>query len=232
MHHCFPGESNRHDPTQAVARSARPSTPCEGLTISGGVSVPKVQLIRVAVMRPDVRAFRFHGRSASPWTLAMKRLTQVSAIIAAIVSLGACAEFPDYKPAPNVPLASVMLSPEMAKETLVMCQAPRVCHELPPFNGVILVPTNQRVSLYRTFQRSANARTKFCSAGISFEPKYAQRYFAAFTIIANQCRLRIYRWSPKYARPQPFEFGQSTADLAAYATFDPTMGPPIPLYKN
>jgi hypothetical protein len=164
----------------------------------------------------------------------MKQLTKVSAVIVMIVSLGACAEFPEYKPAPDVLLANVRLSPEMAKETLVMCQAPHDCHELPPFNGVIQVPTNQRISLYRTFQKSAIARTKFCSAGISFEPKYRQRYFAAFTIIANRCRLRIYRWSPKDASPQPFEFefGQSTLDLTANATFDPTMGPPIPLYKN
>jgi hypothetical protein len=234
MHHCFPGESNRHDPTQSVARSARPCTPCEGLTISRGVCVRKVQSSRVAGVRPSIRAFQFYERGASPLTLVMKRLIKVSAIIAMIVSLGACTEFSVYKPAPDVPLANVRLSPEMAKETLVMCQAPHDCHELPPFNDVIQVPTNQRVSLYRKYQGSPYGREGFCSAGISFEPKYGQRYFAAFRIIGNKCTLRIYRWSPKNARPQPFEFefGQSTLNLAAYATFDPTMGPPIPLYKN
>ncbi len=194
--------------------------------------MPKVRLSKVAVMRPSIRAFQFYGFGASPLTLVMRRLTKVSAIIAMIVSLGACAEFSVYKPAPDVPLANVRLSPEMAKESLVMCQAPHDCHELPPFNGVIQVPTNQRVSLYRTYQGRPYGREGFCSAGISFEPKYGQRYFAAFRIIGNQCTLRIYRWSPKDARPQPFEFGQSTLDLAAYATFDPTMGRPIPLYKN
>jgi hypothetical protein len=232
MHHYFPGESNRHDPTRSVARSARPCTPCEGLTISGGVSVPIVRLSRAALVRPSIRAVQFHAPGASPWTSVVKRFTQVSAIIAVIVSLGACAEFSDYKPAPGEPLASIALSPEMAKETLTMCKTLHDCHELPPSYGVILVPANQRISLYRKFQRSANARTQFCSAGISFEPKLDQHYFAAFMIIGNRCMFRIYRWSPKNGRPQPFQFGSPALDLAAYATLDPTMGKPLPLYNN
>jgi hypothetical protein len=194
--------------------------------------VAKEWSIMVAMVRPGTRAFHFPGNRASRWTWVMKRLTQVSALVALIVSLAACAEFSVYKPAPDVPLADVRLSPEMAKEALVMCQAPHDCHELPPFNDVIQVPTNQRISLYREYQGRPYGREGFCSAGISFLPKYGQRYFAAFMIVANQCTLRIYRWSPKHGRPQQFEFGQATADLAAYVTFDPTMGPPIPLYKN
>jgi hypothetical protein len=194
--------------------------------------VKKGQSSRVAVVQQGIRAFQFYGYCASPWTPVIKRLSQISAIIAVIVSLGACAEFPDYKPAPDASVASVTLSPEMAKETLNMCEALHDCYELPPSYGTILVPTNQRISLYRKFQRSANARTKFCSAGVSFEPKYGQQYFAAFTIAGNRCMLRIYRWSPKHARPQAFDFPWSTMDLAAYATPDPTMGPALPLYNN
>jgi hypothetical protein len=234
MHHSFPGESNRHDPTQSVAQSARPCTPCEGLTISGGVCVRKVRLNRVAGVRPSIRAFQFYERGASPLPLIMKRLTKVSAIIAMIVSLGACAEFPAYSPTPGAPLANVRLSAEMANETLNMCEGPHHCFELPPSYGIIQVPTNERISLYRKYETSTNVHTKFCSAGISFEPKYDQHYFAAFTVVANRCLLRIYRWSSQYARSQDsgYGYGWSASGVAGYTTLDPTMGPPLPLYKN
>jgi hypothetical protein len=148
----------------------------------------------------------------------MKLLTQLSAIFVVIVSLGACAEFPDYKPAPGTSLVDVTLSPEMRKETLDMCESLHHCYELPPSNGVILVPTNQRISLYRTAFYLAGRSTKVCSAGISFEPKYGQQYFAAFATAENRCRLRIYRWG--------------NTDLAIYETPDPTMGPPLPLSNH
>jgi hypothetical protein len=200
----------------------------------GGVSVPKEWSIRVAVVGPGIRAFQFHRNGASPWTLVMKRLTQLSAVIVAIVSLAACSEFPDYKPAPDVPLASVRLSAEMAKETLNMCEGPHHCYELPPTYGMIQVPTNERISLYRKYQTSSNVHTQFCSAGISFEPKRDQHYFAAFTVVANRCLLRIYRWSPQYARSRDsgYGYGWSASGVAGYTNLDPTMGPPLPLYKN
>ena len=234
VHHCFPGESNRHDPTQSVARPARPCTPCEGLTISGGVSVPKVRLSTVARCGQGIDAFKFYRRSASPWTLVMQRLIQVTAVFAVIASLGACAEFPDYKPTPGTPLASVRLSPEMEKETLNMCEGVHHCYELPPSYGVIQVPTNERISLYRKYRTSTNVHMKFCSAGISFEPKYDQHYLAAFTVVSNRCLLRIYRWSPQYARSQDYGYGYgwSASGIAGYTHLDPTLGAPLPLYQN
>jgi len=231
MHYCFQGEFNRHDPTHPL-RHLRDMHTVRGADDIRGVSVPKVQLSRVAVVRPGSRAFPFHVPGVSRRSLVMKRFIQISAIMAVIVSLGACAEFPDYKPSPGASLASITLSPEMAKETLNMCKALHDCYELPPSYGVIMVPTNQRISLYRKFSRSANARTKFCSAGISFVPKDDQRYFAAFTIAANRCMLRIYRWSPKDVRRQVFGYPWPATGLDAYATFDPTMGAPLPLYSN
>jgi hypothetical protein len=200
----------------------------------GGVSVPKEWSIRVAMVPSGVRAFQIYGNGASPWTLVMKRITQLSAIIVVIVSLGACAEFPDYSPTPGTPLASVRLSPEMANETLNMCEGLHHCYELSPSYGIIQVPTNERISLYRKYQTSTNVHTKFCSAGISFEPKHDQHYFAAFTVVANRCLLRVYRWSPQYARSQDFGYGYgwSATGVAGYTTLDPTMGPPLPLYKN
>jgi hypothetical protein len=196
--------------------------------------VPKVRLSKVAVMRPSIRAFQFYGCGALPRTLVINRFIQVSAIIAVIVSLGACAEFPDYNPTPGTPLASVRLSPEMAKETLNMCEGLHHCYELPPSYGIIQVPTNERISLYRKYQTSTKVLTKFCSAGISFEPKYDQHYFAAFTVVANRCLLRIYRWSPQYARSQDsgYGYGWSATGVAGYTNLDPTMGPPLPLYRN
>jgi hypothetical protein len=164
----------------------------------------------------------------------MKRLTKVSAVISVIVSLGACAEFPAYSPTPGTPLASVRLSSEMANETLNMCEGLHHCYELPPSYGIIQVPTNERISLYRKYQTSTNVHTQFCSAGISFEPKNDQHYFAAFTVVAHRCLLRIYRWSPQYARSQDsgYGYGWSATGVAGYTNLDPTMGPPLPLYKN
>jgi len=230
VHHCFPGESNRHDPTQSVARPARPCTPCEGLTISGGVSVPKVRLSTVARCGQGIDAFKFYRRSASPWTLVMQRLIQVTAVFAVIASLGACAEFPDYKPTPSTSLASISLSPGMATETLYMCESRHDCYELVPSNGAILVPMNQRISLYRKFQGRAYGREGFCLPGISFEPKDRQDYFAVFSVVGNQCMLRIYRLSAGYARPGPFQFRSTGMDLSSYATYDPTMRAAPPLY--
>jgi hypothetical protein len=204
------------------------------MTISGGVSVPKEWSIGVAAVRPGIRAFQFHRNGASPRTLIMKRLTKVSAVLAVIASLGACAEFPTYSPAPGTPLANVRLSSDMANETLNMCDGPHHCYELPPSYGIIQVPTNERISLYRKYQTSTNVHTQFCSAGISFEPKYDQHYLAVFTVVAKRCLLRIYRWSPQYAqsRNSGYGYGWSASGVAGYTNLDPTIGPPLPLYKN
>lgn len=117
-------------------------------------------------------------------------------LLSAVVALLAgCVGLPVYTPAADTPTSVVKLSPNMADDSLGMCDSSGA-YQLKPENGHITVPANRRVRIWRAFFASGYRVTYHCAPGISFTPDPNVSYYADFELRAERCTLLVYRQNP------------------------------------
>lgn len=117
----------------------------------------------------------------------------VTGVLAAGVN--SCAGLPAYVPDSGAELSAVRLSPNMASDSLGMCTE-RGAYTLVPKDGVVYVPDNTRVRIWRAYVTSGYHVTYSCAPGISFTPRPGVAYYADFEVRAEHCSLLVYRRAP------------------------------------
>lgn len=126
----------------------------------------------------------------------MTRIFLRALVLAPIIMLlSSCVGLPVYVPSANTPTSQVKLSPNMADDSLGMCDSSGA-YQLKPENGHITVPANRRVRIWRAFFASGYRVTYHCAPGISFTPDPNVSYYADFEIRAERCTLLVYRQNP------------------------------------